>query len=115
VLGSLPSISSSAYIVKTGDFCQVGQYAYIATADVLRGTGTTVSIPVHRTLLNPLGSTLPAVIGQYGTTIPMGGTEYQGVTFQVVLREYPTYQLMPITNDSFVGWSGSFKALEMVV
>jgi deoxyribodipyrimidine photolyase-like uncharacterized protein len=42
VLGSLPSISSTAYIVKIGDFCQVGRYAYIATADVLRGAGSTV-------------------------------------------------------------------------
>ena len=48
VLGALPAISPTAYIVKTGDFCQVGRYAYIATEDVLRGVGTTVTIPVHR-------------------------------------------------------------------
>lgn len=115
VLGNLPSISSSAYIVKTGDFCQVGRYAYIATANVQRGGGSTVSIPVHRALMTTLASPLNAVIGQYGTTIAMGGTQYTGVTFPVILREYPTYNLVPITNDSYIAWSGSFVAFEAVL
>lgn len=115
VLGSLPSISSTAIIVKAGDFCQVGLYSYIATANVLRGTDTTVSIPVHRNLIATLTSTVSAVIGQYGTTVSMGGSTYTGVTFQVVLRDYPTYTLIPMTNDSFIQWSGSFKAFESVI
>lgn len=115
VLGNLPSISSSLYVVKAGDFCQVGLYAYIATADVLRGSGTTVSIPVHRNLISSLSSPVNAVIGQYGTTVSMGGNTYTGTTFQVVLRDYPTYTLIPMTNDSFIQWSGSFKAFESVL
>ena len=116
VLGSLPSISSTAYIVKAGDFCQVGLYTYIATADVLRGSGSTVTIPVHRNLINgPLGSAINAVIGQYGTTVSMGGTTYTGVTFQIVLQQYPTYTLVPMTNDSFVAWNSTFKAFELVL
>jgi hypothetical protein len=115
VLGSLPSISSSLYIVRAGDFCQVGLYSYIATADVLRGSGSTVTIPVHRNLITTLASTVPAVIGQYGTTVAMGGTTYTGITFQVVLRDYPTYTLMPTANDSFIQWSGTFKAFEDVL
>ena len=66
VLGSLPTMGSSEYIVKTGDFCQVGRYAYIATADVVRGTGSTVNIPVHRNLIDPVVSTQVCVIGQIG-------------------------------------------------
>jgi len=115
VLGSLPSISATKYIVKAGDFCQVGLYAYIATADVLRGTGSTVTIPVHRNLITTLVSPVNAVIGQYGTTVSMGGTVYTGTTFQVILRDYPTYTLVPMTNDSFIQWSGSFKAFESVL
>ena len=116
VLGNLPSISSSAYIVKAGDFCQVGLYSYIATADVLRGSGSTVTIPVHRNLINgPLGSAVNAVIGQYGTTVSMGGNTYTGVTFQIVLQQYPTYTLVPMTNDSFVAWNSTFKAFELVL
>jgi hypothetical protein len=115
VLGSLPAISATAYIVKIGDFCQVGRYAYIATADVLRGSSSTVNIPVHRNLIATLTSTVQCVIGQYGTTISLGGGTYTGVTFPVILREYPTYTLVPMTNDSFISWNGAFVAFEDVL
>ena len=118
VLGNLPSevdMPSDKYIVKQGDFCQVGLYAYIATADVQRGSGSTVTIPVHRNLITTLTSPVNAVIGQYGTTVSMGGDTYTGVTFPVILRDYPTYTLIPMTNDSFIQWSGSFKAFEAVL
>jgi hypothetical protein len=114
ILGSLPSISPSSYIVRAGDFCQVGLYSYIATADVQRGSSATVSIPVHRNLLTTVSSPIAAVIGQYGTTVSMGGSSYTGVTFPVILREYPTYTLMPITDDSFIAWDGNFVAFEAV-
>jgi hypothetical protein len=115
ILGNLPSISSSLFIVKAGDFCQVGLYAYIATADVLRGSGSTVTIPVHRNLITTLASPVNAVIGQFGTTVSMGGSTYTGTTFPVVLREYPTYTLVPMTNDSFIQWNGNFQAFESVL
>jgi hypothetical protein len=115
VLGNLPTISSSTVMVRAGDFCQVGLYAYIATADVLRGSGSTITIPVHRNLITAVTSPINAVIGQFGTTVSMGGTTYTGTTFQVVLRDYPTYTLIPMTNDSFIEWSGTFKAFESVL
>lgn len=115
VLGSLPSITSTSYIVRAGDFCQVGLYSYIATEDVQRGTDLTVNIPVHRNLLTPVVTPINAVIGQYGTTVSMGGNTYTGITFPVILMDYPTYTLMPITNDSFISWSGAFKAMEVVL
>jgi hypothetical protein len=115
VLGSLPTMGSSEYIVRVGDFCQVGRYAYIATADVTRGGGSTVNIPVHRNLIATLATPVGAVIGQYGTTIALGGNSYIGTTFPVILREYPTYTLIPMTNDSFIQWSGNFQAFESVL
>jgi hypothetical protein len=115
VLGSLPSIDAGAYIVKAGDFCQIGLYPYIATADVVRGAGSTVNIPVHRNLMTTLASPLNAVIGQYGTTVSMGGSTYTGTTFQVILRAYPTYTLMSYANDSYIQWSGGFTAFESVL
>jgi hypothetical protein len=115
VLGSLPTMGAGEYIVKAGDFCQVGRYAYIATADVTRGSGSTVNIPVHRNLIDAVTSPVGAVIGEYGTTVSLGGDTYLGVTFPVILREYPTYTLTPITNDSFINWSGSFQAFESVL
>ena len=115
VLGNLPSILTTAYIVKAGDFCQIDSYSYIATSDVQRGSGTTVTIPVHRTMLTTLTNPENAVIGQYGTTISMGGNTYTGCTFQVILQAYPTYTLVPMTNDSFIQWAGAFQAIEAVV
>ena len=115
VLGSLPSISSAAYIVKTGDFLQINRYSYIATADVVRGGGTTVNIPVHRTIMTTLTSPMSAVIGQYGTTQSLGGATYTGTTFPVILQQYPNYVLIPMTNDSFIQWNGTFKAIEAVL
>lgn len=115
VLGDLPSISATEYIVKKGDFCQVGRYSYIATEDVQRGASSTVNIPVHRNLIDAVTGDIAAVIGQYGTTIAMGGGSFVGVTFPVILREYPTYTLVPITNDSFIQWNGTFTAFEAVL
>jgi hypothetical protein len=115
VLGSLPSISSIAYIVRAGDFIQIGRYAYIATASVQRGSGTTVNIPVHRSLLTTVSSATTPVIGQYGTTIALGGNTYTGITFCVIVKDYPTYNLTPITNDSFIAWDGAFTAMEVVL
>jgi hypothetical protein len=115
VLGSLPTITSTKYIVKTGDYLQIDRYAYIATADVLRGSGTTVSIPVHRTIMTTLTSPISAVIGQYGITQSLGGDTYVGITFPVILTEYPNYSLVPMTNDSFIAWAGTFKAIEAVL
>lgn len=115
VLGDLPSIASTSYIVRAGDFCQVGLYSYIATTDVQRGVDATVEIPVHRNLLSTLSSPVDAVIGQYGTTVSMGGQYYTGTTFQVILKQYPTYTLVPMANDSFIQWAGEFVAVEAVV
>ena len=115
VLGSLPAMGATEFIVKTGDFLQIDRYAYIATANVQRGGGSTVNIPVHRTIMTTLVSPMFAVIGQYGITQSIGGNTYTGVTFPVILQQYPNYTLIPMTNDSFIQWSGSFKAIEAVL
>jgi hypothetical protein len=115
VLGGLPAISSTAFIVKTGDFLQIGRYSYIATADVLRGIDSTVNIPVHRTILTSAFIGVPVVIGQYGTTITLGVSTYTGITFPIILRDYPSYTLIPMTNDSFIQWNGQFKGYEVVL
>ena len=114
VLGSLPSISSTAFLFRVGDFVQFGRYAYIVTANVLRGSGSTVNVPVHRNLIAGTASTIALVAGQYGLTTAFTDT-YTGVTFPVILREYPTYNLVPMTNDSFIQWNGQFTAFESVL
>jgi hypothetical protein len=115
VLGSLPTMGATEYIVKTGDFLQIDRYSYIATANVQRGGASTVNIPVHRTIMTTLVSPMNAVIGQYGTTQSIGGNTYTGVTFPVILQQYPNYTLIPMTNDSFISWTSTFKAIEAVL
>jgi hypothetical protein len=115
VLGSLPVMGATEFIVKTGDFLQIDRYAYIATANVQRGGASTVNIPVHRTIMTTLVSPMNAVIGQYGTTQSIGGNTYTGVTFPVILQQYPNYTLVPMTNDSFISWTSTFKAIEAVL
>ena len=115
VMTGLPTISPALYAVRAGDFLQVGRYSYIATQDVVMGSSGTVNIPVHRILLTPITTPIPAVIGQYGTTVSMGGNTYTGITFPVILQQYPTYTLIPMTNDSFIAWSNTFKAFESVL
>jgi hypothetical protein len=116
VLGDFPvTVTSTDYVVRQGDFCQVGRYSYMATADVQRGSGSTVEIPVHRNLIDELVSPVFAVIGEYGTTVSIGGSSYTGITFPVILRDFPTYTMIPIANDSFLQWSGDFKAIESVL
>ena len=115
VLGSLPTMNPTEYIVKTGDFLQIDRYSYIATEDVVRGSGSTVNIPVHRTIMTTLTNPMDAVIGQYGITQSLGGNTYIGITFPVILTEYPTYTFVPMTNDSFIAWNGTFKAIEAVL
>lgn len=114
VLGSLPSVPDATYLFRVGDFVQVGRYAYIVTADVQRGTLSTVNVPVHRNLITPLIAEVSCVAGQFGTTTGFTQT-YTGITFPVVLREYPDYTLVPMTNDSFIQWNGTFKAFESVL
>lgn len=115
VLGNLPSVGVGTIIVKVGDFCQVGRYSYIATETVYRGSGTTVNIPVHRGLIDPVTAPINAVIGEYGTTVSMGGDNYTGITFPVILRSYPVYALTPFHNDSYIQWAGEFLGFESVL
>lgn len=115
VLGSLPTMDEHDFIVKTGDFLQIDRYAYIATEDVERGVGSTVNIPVHRTIMTTLTSPMDAVIGQFGITQSLGGNTYIGITFPVILQDYPAYTFVPMTNDSFIAWNGAFKAIEAVL
>jgi hypothetical protein len=114
VLGSLPSIASTAVLFRVGDFVQFGRYAYIVTANVLRGSSATVVVPVHRNLIQSTATVIPLVVGEFGSTTGFVAT-YTGITFPVILREYPTYNLVPMTNDSFIQWSGTFKAFESVL
>jgi hypothetical protein len=94
-VGNLPSVSSSAYVFKAGDFLQLGLYPYKVTENVLRGSGSTVNVTLHRPVIStPSVGTLTAV----GTAC----------TFYMLAETCPTYTLNPMTNGAFVQWDAPF-------
>lgn len=101
-VGNLPSVAASKYVFKAGDFLQLGLYPYKVTANVLRGTDTTVSVTLHRPVIgSPSIGTLTGV-----------GTE---CTFYMLAEKCPTYTLMPAPNGAFVQWDEGFVFREDIV
>jgi hypothetical protein len=94
-VGGLPSISSSAYIFKAGDFLQLGIYPYKVTADVLRGSGSNVSVNLHRPVI---GTPTVGPLSGIGT----------GCSFYMLAERCPTYTLNPAPNGAFVQWDEPF-------
>lgn len=94
-VGNLPSVSSTANVFKAGDFLQLGLYPYKVTDAVLRGSGSTVTVNLHRPVIGtPSVGTLTAV----GTAC----------TFYMLAEACPTYTLNPMTNGAFVQWDAPF-------
>ena len=94
-VGNLPSVPSTRYVFKAGDFLQLGDYTYKVTQDVLRGTDTTVDVTLHRPVIGtPSTGTLAGV----------------GVTceFTVLAEKCPTYTLTPAPGGAFVNWDDAF-------
>jgi hypothetical protein len=94
-VGNLPSVSSTDYVFRAGDFLQIGIYSYKVTTDVLRGSGSTISVTLHRPVI---GTPLPGTLDAVGAAC----------TFYVVAEACPTYTLTPMTNGAYVNWDGSF-------
>mgnify|MGYP003648654391 CR=1 FL=1 len=101
-VGNLPSVSSTKYVFKAGDFLQLESYVYKVTADVLRGSLSTVSVNLHRPVIGT-----PTV----GTLTAVG----RNVIFPVVAETCPTYTLKPMANGAYVEWSTAFVFREYIV
>lgn len=100
-VGNLPAVGSSVIVFKAGDFIQLGSYPYKVTAQVLRGSGSTVNVTLHRPVIGtPSTGTLTAV--------------GSACTFSVVAEACPTYALNPMTDGAFVEWSSDFVFRENV-
>ena len=98
---NLPAVSSTSYVFKAGDFLQLGSYVYKVTANVLRGSASTVSVNLHRPVIGT-----PAT----GTLTAVGSSVY----FPVYAEVCPTYTLTPMTNGAFVAWDQPFVFRENV-
>jgi len=110
ILNNLPSIGSSGVLFAKGDFIQIGSqdpndsnfYPYPVTAqyDVLRGGGSTVTVPVHRPNFTNL-----SLAGQH---ISVGNA----VQFKVFVKKMPLYKMNPGGSTALVSWSGPFPLYE---
>jgi len=98
----LPTVASTLYAFKAGDFIQIQNYVYKVTANVLRGSASYVSVPLHRPII---GS--PPV-----STDILVGTE---VSFNMVAEKCPTYTLNPMTDGAFVQWDSEFVFREYII
>lgn len=101
VIGNLPSVASTVVVLAAGDFIQLGSYVYKVTANVLRGSTSTVSVGIHRPVIGTPST---------GTLTNVG----QSVTFNVVAQQCPTYTLTPMTNGAFVNWDNDFIFREYI-
>lgn len=104
-LGSLPSISSTKYLFKAGDWIQPesSRYPYIITEDIQRGSGSTVSVPVHRALIpdvDPVVNVLSPILVGTATTL------------RVLVTELPTYRF--VQRDWFE-FTGNFTLVEYII
>jgi len=95
---NLSGESATDYIVKKGDFIQPANssYPYQATADVQRGTDTTVVIPVHREVLETTIAQANVLIGN-------------NCTFKVKIIDQPPYSIIP---GRYVEWGGDLQLME---
>lgn len=101
-VGNLPSVSSSDFVFKAGDFLQLGVYPYKVTENVLRGSASTVTVTLHRPVIGT-----PSV----GTLTAVGAA----CTFYVLAETCPTYTLNPMTNGAFVQWDSPFVFREDII
>lgn len=103
ILGNLPAVSgnitANTVLFKPGDHVQPqgSNYVYTVSSTVLRGSGTTVQLPVHRIILDATSDT--------AVTLKSG----QDVTWRIVCTNLPTWT---IDANGLVQWSGNFEFYE---
>lgn len=102
VLGNLPTISSSAYLFRQGDFIQANGLPYptTVTQDVYRGTSSTVTLVTHRP--NFMGT------ATNNQTLVVGNA----VQFKMFCSNTPTYRFNAGGSTSLITWNGPFQLHE---
>ena len=99
-LGS--GITESTFIFGIGDIIQKAgsKYVYTVNSDVLRGSGSTVQVPVHRTILDTPSDT--------ATAINIGAA----CSWTVICTQMPGWKIVPYDR---VQWDGEFQFYESLL
>ena len=95
---------SNKVVFEPGDFIQLAgnyKYPYTVTSRVLRGSGSTVEVPISRPFIDQAGYT------EVGAGILVG----KNVTWQMVMTKKPSYRVIP---GGFLEWADVFELVEVI-
>jgi len=101
---SAVSTSGTTVCFEPGDFIQLAgnyKYPYTVTSQVLRGTGSTIDVPINRPFIDQSGYT------EVGAGIIVG----KNVTWQVVMTKKPSYRVIP---GGYLEWADVFELVEVI-
>ena len=106
VVMNVSSVSGSAtnYVFRKGDYWMptgAYKYPYTVTADVQRGSGSTITVPINRPFIDQAGYT------EVGAGIKVG----KNVTWNMLLIKKPSYSVIPYDR---IAWDGAFELVEMI-
>jgi hypothetical protein len=104
VLTTLPSVSTTTVMFKAGDIIQPenSRYPYSVTTQVLRGATSTITVPLHRSIITSENINL----------MTQGVKVGNSATWQVVVTALPTYSLIPMRQ---VQYTGDFELIEKII
>lgn len=103
-VSSVTGTTSSTIMFEPGDFVQLSgnyKYPYTVTSTVLRGSGTTIAVPINRPFIDQAGYT------EAGAGILVG----KNVTWQMVMTKKPSYRVVP---GGFLEWTDNFELAEVI-
>lgn len=107
ILNALPSTNAvpngqSSFVFKKGDFIQIGTnpYPFTVTEDVLRGSGSTVTVTTHR----------PNFLTSGYTTVALAVGN--AVQFKMICLNMPTYTLTPGSSSALIQFDSNFELTE---
>lgn len=98
------SVSGTTVCFQPGDFIQLAgnyKYPYTVTSQVLRGSGSTIDVPINRPFIDQAGYT------EVGAGIIVG----KNVTWQVVMTKKPSYRVIP---GGYLEWADVFELVEVI-
>lgn len=97
------SAGPSTILFEKGDYVQpaTSRYSYQVTAQVLRGSGSTVNVPINRAIFDESGYTI------VGKAVEVGSD----CTFRVKMINQPQYSIVP---GRYISWSGDMLLTEVI-
>ena len=103
-MSSVVGDTSGDVVFRKGDFVSLAggyKYPYTVTADVVRGSASTINVPINRPFIDQQGFT-------EGGAVPTVGSD---VTWEMIMTKKPSYAVVPHDRLEF---NGIFELVEVV-